>query len=283
MNYYAKVIEDLINEIISKIDFSRVISIGFPMSYYQWIPAGILAKEIKNKFPLIPIVIGGIGNKNTAIAFLDNFYQFDYAIWGEGESPLKKLNFFLKNKTKDYKYLNQIENLVYRKNGKLSVSSSKNHFFPELSQIEMRPDYTDYFNQNEISNKDKESWILLPIEGSRGCHWNKCHFCFLNIGYKHRLKSPDIILKEIRFMINKYNVYQFEFLDNDIISNNLDRFDYLLDNLIDLKNEFPQFNIIGAEIITKDLHANHIRKMSLAGFKLIQIGYESPSDKLLKK
>jgi radical SAM superfamily enzyme YgiQ (UPF0313 family) len=38
-----------------------------------------------------------------------------------------------------------------------------------------------------------------------------------------------------------------------------------------------------AEIITKGLSREEFRIMSLAGFENIQIGYESPSDNLLKK
>ena len=42
---------------------------------------------------------------------------------------------------------------------------------------------------------------MIPIEGARGCHWNRCHFCFLNQGYKYRRKSAEVIKEEILYNI----------------------------------------------------------------------------------
>ncbi|MCC8134867.1 MAG: hypothetical protein LIP04_15765, partial [Tannerellaceae bacterium] len=60
-------------------------------------------------------------------------------------------------------------------------------------------------------------------------------------------------------------------------------FDKLLNLLIQLTEKYPDFKIMLAEIITKDITFDFIKKMSLAGFVHIQIGYESASDTLLKK
>ena len=84
-------------------------------------------------------------------------------------------------------------------------------------------------------------------------------------------------------MIEKYHIYNFYFLDNDVISNDWNRFSSLLDLLISIKNDYPEFSIVLAEIITKNITSDYIRKMSIAGFKHVQIGYESPSNNLLKK
>lgn len=97
------------------------------------------------------------------------------------------------------------------------------------------------------------------------------------------MKQPVNIGIYIRSLIKKYDVYSFGFLDNDIISNNSHRFSELLDILYDIKNNYPHFQIVLAEIITQGIDDDIIRKMALAGFVNVQIGYESPSNNLLKK
>lgn len=91
------------------------------------------------------------------------------------------------------------------------------------------------------------------------------------------------MITDIKCIINEYKAFSFHFLDNDVIGKDLDTFDKLLNMLIELKNEYPKFHIILAEIITKDINAGIIKKMALAGFTHVQIGYESPSAHLLKK
>lgn len=133
--------------------------------------------------------------------------------------------------------------------------------------------------KNNIKQKD----ISLPFEGSRSCHWKKCHFCYLNTGYKFRTKTPSSLCAEIEAAIKKYNSYCIFFVDNDIVVNDFNRFDELLDDLISIRQKYPQFTIESAEIITKNFSAPYIKKMALAGFKSVQIGYESPSNNLLAK
>ena len=224
--------------------------------------------------------MGGIGNKNTAVKFMENFNQFDFALWGEGENAL----FELVNKLeKGENSWNEIPNLVYREQGEIVLSENRRVNFADLSGRDVRPDYKDFFEQMASADVVKQKDCDIPVETSRGCHWNRCHFCFLNMGYHNRLKDISRLIEEIKYNIRTFNVYAFNFLDNDIINNNYRRFDDLLDNLIELKFEYPDFSIRLAEIITKGIAQEVIKKMSMAGFEHVQIGYESPSDALLKK
>ena len=52
---------------------------------------------------------------------------------------------------------------------------------------------------------------------------------------------------------------------------------------VEIKNEYPRYQIVLAEIITKDLDYVTIKKMFDAGIIYAQIGYESASSILLKK
>lgn len=246
---------------------------GFSMNLFQWIPASIIAKMVKNLYPKCMVVIGGIGNPNLAKAFLGNFLQFDFALWGEGEVNLVELALKHKNPS-------AIPHMVYRDiNGNVVVSSQHLNNYPSLNDC-FYDNFDDYF---VVYNRNNRSKINLTIEGSRGCHWNKCKFCFLNQGYRYRVKSAEDIIKEIRLLIAKYHVFNFSFLDNDIIGNDYNRFHKLLSLLIKLRQDYPDFIINLAEIITKGLSKTEIKDMALAGFAYVQIGYESVSDNILLK
>lgn len=142
--------------------------IGFSSLFYQWIIATIIARKIKNALPKQILIIGGFGTKNEASAFLKNFKYFDFVSWGEGEHSLR-LTCEILTQGGD---IHQIPNTL----------SSDNVISPKIQPLqysnidELKFDFTDYFEQidNTLEKKD----IVLPIEGGRGCHWRKCHFCF---------------------------------------------------------------------------------------------------------
>lgn len=268
-----------IDNILSTIDFSNILYFGFSLKMDQWIFASIIAKKIKKDYPSIPIVVGGINLKDNALSFLNNFPQFDFAIWGEGEFPLLELSDYLASNSN--MEISSISNLAYKNDGKILFTNRNNMKYLNLEGSIYLPEFKDYFETKKELNIEDESYI--PIEGSRGCHWNRCHFCYLNTDYKYRLKSFNNIYYEITHMIKTYNINKFEFLDNDLIGKDIARFHELLNVFIKIKTEYPEFQIIIAEIITKDLNHATIKKMFVSGISYAQIGYESPSSTLLKK
>lgn len=284
MKIYAEKLDTLLDEELDKWDFENIYYIGMSVNLYQWICSSIIAKKIKQRSAFVPIVIGGMGTKEAAISFLKNFTQFDIALWGEGEYGLLELSKYIADNICDIERKLQIPNMAFRENNEVLVSQIVNHEYIDLSSEKIQPNFEDYFDQLNLLGKEKSDIkIIICIEGSRSCHWKKCKFCYLNTGYKYRLKPVCSIETEIRSMIEKYQIYDFSFLDNDIIGNDKNRFSSLLDSLISIKEDYPKFRIVLAEIITKNIQAALIRKMALAGFIHVQIGYESASDTLLKK
>lgn len=283
METFAHELDILIDHKIEELDLNNILYLGMSVNLYQWICGSIIAKKIKKTKPHLPIIIGGIGTKESAVSFLKNFEQFDIALWGEGEHNLLQLTKSLSQDCIIREDLLKIPNLAYREGSKIIASEVINHSFEDLNSPHVLPDFDDYFEQIVDDNNKLVTNVNLFIEGSRSCHWRKCKFCYLNTGYKHRLRDTDIIEKQIRSLIEKYKVYQFSFLDNDIIANNWEHFSDLLDRLSSIKEDYPDFQIILAEIITKDITASFIRRMSMAGFIHVQIGYESASNSLLKK
>lgn len=279
MKLYAVKVDSLFDEVIKTYDFKNILYFGFEANLYQWIASSILAEKIKKTSPSSITIVGGIGTKDAAEAFLINFPQFDIAMWGEGELPLLYLSNIIRDN--QLQNISSIPNIVYRKGETIKKSVIPNRQYNDLSSG-MIPDFSDYFNQAKKNNLPKKK-LTIPIEGSRGCHWRRCHFCYLNTGYKFRVKTIDSLQAELETVLEKYGINSFMFLDNDLIVNDFERFEQLLDVIIKLKNRYPQISINSAEIITKGITSALVKKMAIAGFRFVQIGYESPSDSLLKK
>lgn len=278
MRVYAKKLDDALDIAIREIDFSKILYWGLSVNLYQWISSHIVAEKIKSYSPNTKIVIGGIGTPQSAQSFLKNFSQFDIAFWGESEYSLLE---YSKQLVKGDINLHDIKNIIYRNDGGIVKSKGGKKQYVDLSSADAKLVFNEYFDS--ISKYGISTDVFLSIEGSRSCHWKKCRFCYLNHGYKYRKKNVDVLINEIDYLITKYGEFKFQFLDNDVIGDDITHFENLLDELCKLKEKHVDFQIILAEIISKDLNRDVIRKMSIAGFRHIQIGYESPSDNLLKK
>lgn len=260
---------------ISQIKFDDYLFVGFSAQFYQWLVANLFIDKIKTAYPNTHILVGGFGTKEEAVTYLKNFPHVDYTSWGEGEYSIQQLALYLDG---GKVALSSIPNTVYRVGDEIKVNLLRN-VYVDLNNSKM--DFSDYFKFIQNFSLDQE--LSLPIEGGRGCSWKQCKFCFLNTGYKYRTKTNEQILNEIKEQVERYEVNRVLFLDNDIIGADMDNFIELLDMLIEYRKENNDFSILLAEIVTKGVPFNVIKKMALAGFESVQIGYESPSNNLLEK
>jgi radical SAM superfamily enzyme YgiQ (UPF0313 family) len=274
MEQYANELEQIIENEIAKMNLEKYQVFGITTKFHQWICGGIIAQKVKELYPKIKIVVGGFGTSDEALALMNNFDYYDFAIWGEGEYPL----LYLCEKMDSLSFA-EVPCLIYRdKSGVPQISMLKKREYFNLNS-EIFPDYSDYF----VQVPDDMNMHELPFESNRGCHWNKCRFCYLNDGYRYRAKANETVIKELRYQIEKHQVRSFNCLDNDMIGVDSNKFELLLDELIKLKMEYVDFKINIAEIITKNINSAMLKKMSLAGINHIQIGYESSSNNLLQK
>ena len=80
---------------------------------------------------------------------MENFIQFDFALWGEGENALYEL---VNGLDKGSFCVEHIPNIVYRKQNEIALSGNRKVNFADLSDKDVRPDYKDFFEQ--IGNVD---------------------------------------------------------------------------------------------------------------------------------
>lgn len=283
-HYYTEFLQkakaDILRNIeieLKSIDFTKIQIFGISAKYNQWIPGILLAESLKKIAPHVQVLVGGFGNANVAQEAMQMCKHFDMATWGEGEYPLWKLHTEVEKSSPDYSL---IPRFMYRHNGELIKSLTNKSEYLDFENY-LFPDYSDYIN-NYPHPEDMEK-VNIPINTIRSCHWAKCKFCDFNQGYKLRMRSPECIVKEIEHIGNEYGLSTFSFVDSDTFGN-LEHFNKLLDLIIALKLKTNADYVFWAEIIPNpQLTAEMIKRMAIAGFKNIFIGYDGLSDPMLQK
>ncbi len=256
---------------------------GVSAKFDSWIPGVVVASEVKKRKPDAICVIGGVEEKNALNVLFQKYKILDFAIWGEGEIPLNLLIEKIIQKDNNYR---EIPRLLFRSfTSEQILRSQENEKITSFLDLKHYPaiDYSSYFKYaKEISGINKED-IQLPIETSRGCRWNKCNFCALSWGNLYRTLVFDKVVEQVKNYHLIYNITRFFFVDNDIVGKNIELFEEFLDKLIDLSDELEVEFDFHADILHLNFNSRIIKKLSLAGFRSVQIGYEGVSDSMLKK
>jgi radical SAM superfamily enzyme YgiQ (UPF0313 family) len=284
-NFYQNSLEEIRNTVHEIIDTelnddkNEAVLYGISAKYYQWIPGIILSKEIKKRYPNSKIVIGGLGNRDSAIAMMRKFHDFDYAIWGEGEYPLLDLcNHIKDNSVKP----GNIPRLVFRENNDVKTSENNKSRYLDFNNY-IFPDNSNYFECLSANGISKEI-VKLMIHSVSGCRWKKCSFCSYPENKVFRERTAENIFEEIRLCSEKFGINNFNLADSDIVGKDIDRFEGLLDLLIRYRKDInPDFRISGEMIPTSMITPAIFSKIHSAGFTSLFIGYEAVTERLLRK
>lgn len=124
----------------------------------------------------------------------------------------------------------------------------------------------------------------LILQITVGCSHNKCTFCPTYKGVKFRLKSSDIIDRDIKFASKYYgeSVRRVFLTDGDVL---ILKTDYLLSLFDKLHHAFPNLQRIGLYGNTKSiLRKSHEELLALKqmGLDIIYLGIESGNNDVLK-
>jgi len=227
----------------------------------------IIAKRIKDVFPHIPIVIGGIHPTLFAEEILARYDFIDYIILGEGEKTFLNLLNCIKNKES----LHSLDGIVFRHNGQI-IKKVKTRFENSLDSLP----FVDYnFLNLEDYKSDKSSWyspkeieigIPFPIISGRSCP-NQCSYCSMwhVHGKKIRFRSADNVLDEIEFLYKNFNASYFHFMDDNLTfdkKRTLDIFQGIIDRNLNIQFDTPNgtsANALDDEIIDVMVKAGLVR------------------------
>ena len=242
--------------------------IGFSLCFNQLLASLYLAAKMKQDPRCPPIVFGGSSCTGALGRTLsENFPQVDYVIDGEGEIPFAGLCRHLNDKKAPFP-----ERIFCRHNHKKATPC------PEIKDLNCLPvpDYRPYFRQVEVLFPDMPFIPDIPVEFSRGCWWNKCAFCNLNLQWnRYRWKDSARIHEEITTLKNRHKCLDFIFSDNSLPPKESGAFVRLLEND---SADYHFFAEIRATTTPQEMKL--YRK---AGILSIQVGIEAISETLLRK
>jgi radical SAM superfamily enzyme YgiQ (UPF0313 family) len=139
----------------------------------------------------------------------------DFIVLGEGEETLPELLEFLQGGNSG-----SVKGVGYRTNNGCAYTFPES-FIQNIDEIPIPAwdliEFEEYGRYKSESNMPPRRYASLFT--SRGCPY-RCIYCHNIFGKSFRPKSAEKIIEEIAFLVNKYNVDEFEVLD-DIF--NLDR------------------------------------------------------------
>ena len=243
-----------------------------------------IAEKIREQFPDKLILIGGhhisLFKENT----VERKTSFDIFVYGEGELTVVELMTFLKNHNynrnlviADITGLTKIAGIMFKHENQVYRTKSR----PLIPNLDILPMPARHLLK-------MERYIPLPIEYkklpavhmmiSRGCPFS-CTYCATHgaFGYKVRYKSPEVVIEEIKHVIDKYGARQISFWDDVLTINKawlIKLCNLMLENKLNIIwNCYAHANTVNDELL---------KKMKEAGCFCIWYGIESGDDMLLK-
>jgi ribosomal peptide maturation radical SAM protein 1 len=271
-------LESQLENWVNSRDWSQYKIAGFSICFNQLLPSLAAASLIKKKSPHITIILGGSSCAAAAgKSILDAFDFVDFIIQGEGEKALLGLCEYISGRC-DKLPLNifSAESAIHHLNLNNPAVSSQ---LPSLEELPV-PDYNDYFSDQKKWFPDKPFIPVLPVEFSRGCWWNKCTFCNLNLQWcGYRYKNASHMIDEVTALSTRHNCLDFTFTDNMIPpQESLHFFSQTSEHYSDF-SFFAEIRSIGEKKSIDDVFSLYRR----GGLSTIQVGIESLSNSLLKR
>lgn len=164
-----------------------------------------LSKVCRKIFPNAKIVFGGVHPTALPDEAL-SYDSVDFVIKGEGEYSFLKLV--------QGENLEKIEGLSYRKENKYI----HNRQFTLIEDLDTVPFPAFHLMPMEMYYPTLGSFKNLPAINMitiRGCPYH-CSFCCRAVfGNKVRFRSPENVIEEIRFLIEKFKIKEISFYDDN--------------------------------------------------------------------
>lgn len=176
-------------------------------------------KMMRNINPNAIIILGGPHVSGDPFNIFRLIPEADYAFYGEAEIGLIELVKRLSSNDVLDKKLNEIPNLIWKKELRTVVNEQK--FIDNLDILPfpawelMEPKQFPNIPFNGYSRRHP----IAPMVLTRGCP-NRCTFCEAGIinGHKLRSRSVENIIQEIKLLITRFGVKEIQFFDSNCAS-----------------------------------------------------------------
>lgn len=194
------------------------------------------SEDFKNRYPLIPLVGGGLLISSDPVVVMQNT-KIDIGCVGEAEEIVVDLF----QRIYENKDLDDIKGLALRKGGEIQITGGKISSlgrrsrttdgidwipFPAYDLIDLEryfqfQDFCDGLltkHLNKHGRKREEiahiNPYAMPLFAGRGCPFN-CVFCFSTMDKKPVKHSVDYVIKHLEHLENTYGLNHFQFLDEN--------------------------------------------------------------------
>jgi len=171
------------------------------------LPGALEAVRYLRKLPKPPTLIAGGPHATVAPDELLQDGMLDFVVRGEGERTMAELaDCLIQNRAPD-----TVAGLSWRRSGAI-VHNPDRALCDDLEQIPY-PDWS-IFPLKRYSSLARRNDFSLPITTSRGCPYN-CSFCYKGVfGTRMRLRSPEHVVDEWAFLIQRYGAREVAILDD---------------------------------------------------------------------
>lgn len=248
---------------------SRIVGFTSTTPLFRW-TMNIIRTLRKNRKDLI-ILMGGPHPSMMPDKILETGLV-DIVVRGEGENTIKELHQYFTNGKLS---LNDIRSISYITDGKIIHNPER----PLIENLDELPFPSWDLLPIEKYHSVARNRLSLPIMTSRGCPFN-CVFCYKGIyGRRYRTRSPENIIKEIKYLRDRYGIQEMTILD-DNFTLNVKRVLDICDRIVQEKLVLPWStpNGIRANPATLEL----FEKMKAAGCYRIYVGIESGDERVLE-
>lgn len=234
-----------------------------------------LAKAVKENFPDIKIIIGGVHATALPQRTLEEFPYFDFVAKGEGERTLLELYNALVSGADP----SGVRGLFFR-NGSGFVDTGNRSLVDNLDSLPFPDrkllDVALYRKTHATRGFSRTVKNIAEIITARGCPFN-CIFCAVNVNFDRRVRYRSVanIIAEMEECIERYQVNHFSIMD-DTFAFRKDLF-YSICDYLKLKKVtwecYMRVNLVDEDILKKAVDS---------GCEKISFGVESGSEKILK-
>lgn len=236
-----------------------------------------LARSSKRVYPQALTVIGGPHCTHTADDTLKHLSYVDVVVRNEGEETMSELV----KAVEAGGDLSKVTGISYHDAEGNTVHNPTRIYIKDLNELPYPARHLVPLEKYNFQ-MDVPRFGKLPAASvitSRGCPFS-CTFCATpgNWGRKVRAHTPEYVLDEIQFCMDKFGAKAIWFYD-DIFNFNPKRVNEICDMILKRKMDFKWFCEIRVDVMTKPLLA----KMAEAGLFHLGFGVEAGSERVRKQ
>ncbi len=244
--------------------------VGITMNTFQTKCTGEISKVIKEADRNILVVAGGPHPSALKLRIFDDFPYIDVVVTGEGEFAFLEIV--------EGKDLREIKGIGChnKMNDPRPLTGNLDHIpLPNLALV-------DFKKHRFVGVDPVGAYPTMYIMGARGCPFH-CVFCNKSVwGDMVRLRKPELIIEEIKWIHEEYGVKEICFSDDTF---NLNRkwaeriFNLIIDNKLNRKITYKASFRVSEKLVDKEL----LQLAKEAGFWLIFYGVENGNQEMLDR